>query len=94
MSQLPRYRIPSFWLLYQPVPRKASSAIVVTLFGILINVKLLQSLKEPFPMEVTLFGMFIDVRLLQPLNVLLSIEVTLSGMLIEDRLLQPLKAPQ
>ena len=37
----------------------------VTLFGMLTEVKPLQSLNAPFPMKVTLFGMVIDVNLLQ-----------------------------
>ena len=38
----------------------------VTLFGILIDAKLLHLQKALLPMEVTLFGMLTEVRLLQP----------------------------
>ena len=60
----------------------------VTLFGMVIAVRLLQPSNAPSPIEVTLFGMVMEVRLLQPENALLPMEVTLPsvGMTL---LLQP-----
>ena len=40
--------------------------MLVTLFGIVIDCKLLQSMKTLFPMLATLFGIMIDCKLLQP----------------------------
>ena len=39
--------------------------MLVTFFGIFIDVRLLHFLKASIPMLVTFFGIFIDVRLLQ-----------------------------
>ena len=46
-------------------PMKASSPMLVTLFGISIDVRRLQPMKASSPMLVTLFGISIDVRPLQ-----------------------------
>ena len=48
----------------------------VTLFGMVTDVKLLQSLNALIPMEVTLLGIVTEVKLL-PLNALFPMEVTL-----------------
>ena len=46
---------------------KAEYPIVVTLFGMFIDVSASQYLKVSFPIVVTLFGMFIDVSAVQEL---------------------------
>ena len=64
--------------------------MLVTLWGILIDVRQLQSANAPDLMFVTFGGILIDVRLLQPLNTSDSMLVTFWGILIDVRLLQPL----
>ena len=49
----------------------------VTLDGIVMLVRLLQSKNAPSPMEVTLLGIVMLVRLLQPENAPWPMEVTL-----------------
>ena len=71
---------------------KAKLSMLVTLPGMVIEVRPMQSLKELFPMLVTLLGMLIEVRLLQPSKASLAMLVTLLGMVIEARLLQPSNA--
>ena len=44
-------------------PLKAKFSIVVTLLGIVSDVRLRQSLKAITPIEVTLFGMVTDAKL-------------------------------
>ncbi len=53
--------------------------MLVTLFGSLILVRLLQSPNTQSPMDITLFGSLILVRLLQPLKAKSPMLVTLSG---------------
>ena len=57
--------------------------ILVTEFGMIIEVRPEQELKAYCPMEVTVFGMSIEVRLEQPENVEYSMEVTEFGIFIE-----------
>ena len=52
----------------------ANGAIVVTLFGMVIEVRALALLNAYSPIEVTLFGMVIEVRALAPSNALFPIE--------------------
>ena len=66
----------------------ASSPILVTLFGMVTEVRLEQPLNASSPILVTLFGMVIEVRLAQLLNALIPILVTLFGMVMEVRLAQ------
>lgn len=58
-----------------------------TLLGMLIEVRLLQSLNANSPIVVTLLGMLIEVRPLLR-KAPLPMDVTLLGMPIEVRLLQ------
>ena len=67
---------------------KADSPIVVTLFGMVTEVRAKQYLKAFFPIVVTLFGMVTEVRELQSLKVSSAIVVTLFGMVTEVRALQ------
>ena len=45
---------------------KAPSPMLVTLLGMVIEVRLLHLKKAELPIVVTLFGMVIEVRLVQP----------------------------
>ena len=67
--------------------------MLVTLLGMVTEVKRLQSSKAPSPMLVTLLGIVTEVKLLQYAKVLLPMLVTLLGMVIEVKPLQPEKAP-
>ena len=60
----------------------APSPIVVTLSGIVTDVRLLQPLNAEFPILVTLSGIVTDVRLRQPSNVHCLIEVISDGIVI------------
>ena len=71
---------------------KAKSPIVVTLSGMVVEVRLEQAMKAQPPMLVMASGMVIEARLLHPENVQPSMLVTASGMVIEVRLLQLWKA--
>ena len=68
------------------------SPISVTLFGIVMLVKLLQSSNAESPMLVTLSGIVMLVKLSQYSNALLPMLVTPSGIVMLVRLLQPLNA--
>ena len=68
---------------------KASPPIVVTLLGMVTEVKERQPLKALYPIVVTLLGIVTEVRELQPLKALSRIVVTLLGMVTEVRELQP-----
>ena len=59
----------------------------VTLFGMVIEVRLLQPVKAKLPILVTLLGIVIEVRLLQPEKAVNPMLVTLCGMIV---FLQPL----
>ena len=50
--------------------------MVVTLFGIVTLIRLLQALNAKSPIDVTLFGIIILVRLLQSSNAKSPIDVT------------------
>jgi hypothetical protein len=50
--------------------------MLVTLFGMVIEVRPLQPLKAEVPILVTLFGMVIEVRPLQPLKAEVPILIT------------------
>ena len=66
---------------------KALFPILVTEFGIVIDVKLLQSLKALSPILVTELGIVIDVKLLQPekaYSPIIVTEYSTSFTLIED----------
>lgn len=63
-------------------PRKVSSPMRVTVFGMLMIVMELHPLKALSPMFVTLYGMLMLVRDLHSKNAQSSILVTLSGMLM------------
>ena len=52
-------------------PLKASLPIVVTLLGMVTEVRELQPLKANCPIVVTLLGMVTEIRELQPLYLLL-----------------------
>ena len=71
-----------------PVPQKALAPILVTLLGIVMFVRLLQSENVSSLITVRLFGSVILVRPLQPVKAPLPMLVTLSGMVISVRLLQ------
>ncbi len=59
--------VPSMINLATPLqPANASTPMLVTLLGIVIEVRPLQYLNASFPMLVTLFGIVTDVRPLQP----------------------------
>ena len=61
-------RSPSFALLYKYVPLNASLPMLVTLLGIVIEVKLVQPENAPSPMLVTPSGIVIEVKPVQPEN--------------------------
>ena len=71
-------------------PLKASLPIVVTLLGMVTEVRELQSLKVLSLILVTLLGMVTEVRDLQPSKAACPIFVTLLGMVTEVKELQPL----
>ena len=73
-------------------PLKESDPMLVTLFGMVTEVRQLQPEKAEFPMLVTLDGILIEVRPEQPQNAMCPMFVTPSGMVIEDRMEQPSKA--
>ena len=56
--------------------------MLVTLFGIVIEVRLRQLWKTPSPMLVTLFGIVTDVRPVQPSKAFSPMLVTLFGIVI------------
>ena len=62
--------------------------IVLTLGGMVMDVRQEQPENAQSPIAVTLSGMVVEVRQEQPENVFSPIAVTLSGMVIEVRLLQ------
>ena len=66
--------------------------MLVTLFGIVTEVKLPHLLKASFPMLVTLFGIDKEVKLLQPAKAPSPMLVTLLGIFTEVKLSQLLKA--
>ena len=66
--------------------------MLVTLSGIVIEVREVQSEKADPPMLVTLLGIVTEVSEMQPANALHPILVTLLGMVIEVRGLQAKKA--
>ena len=68
---------------------KAPYSIVVTLFGIFMLVRDLQSIKVHSPIIVTLFGIFMLVRESQSLKACPPIVVTLFGTFMLVRDLQP-----
>ena len=68
---------------------KAEFPIVVTLFGIFMQVRDSQPLKAHAPIVVTLFGIFMLVRDLQRIKASFPIVVTLSGIFMLVRDLQP-----
>ena len=70
----------------------ANPKIVVTLEGMVIEVREVQFSKEYLPIDETLEGILTDVRAVQPLNTLSYIDVTLAGIVTEERPLQPSKA--
>ena len=59
--------------------------IEVMLLGIVIEVRLLQSLNAYSPIEVTPSGMVTEVRLWQRWNAYSPIEVTLSGIMVVEQ---------
>ena len=65
--------------------------ILVTLSGIVTEVKAMQLTNAAFPMLVTLFGIVTDSKLLQPLNAFISMLVTLLGM-VTDLIVLPSNA--
>ncbi len=69
-------------------PWKAENSILVTLFGIVIDVRLEQPAKAPIPIIETLLGIVIDVSPEQPAKTSPPMYVTLLGMVIEERLVQ------
>ena len=70
------------------MPWKAFDLMLVTLFGIVMLVRLPQLENALLPMLVTLFGIVMLVRLPQSENALLPILVTLSGIVMLARLMQ------
>ena len=60
-------------------PEKALYPIIVTLLGILMEVRLVQPLKAPYSMLVTLLGISMEVSPVQPSKAEISILVTLLG---------------
>ena len=68
-------------------PRKTWYPILFTLFGIVTDVRLEQSLKAEFPILVTLFGIVTEVRLEQSLKAKFPILVTLFGIVTAVSLL-------
>ena len=71
---------------------KAATPIVVTLFGIVIDVRPLHLLKAHSPIKVTLLGMVTADRPVQRSKALLAIEMTLLGMVTEVIPVHPSKA--
>ena len=69
-----------FFNLLHPENALVAILILVTLLGIITEVKLLQFWKADSPMLVTLLGMVIDVKLVQFWNAFFPILVTLLGM--------------
>jgi hypothetical protein len=59
--------------------------MLVTLLGMVTDVRLLQPEKAPDSMLVTLLGMVTDVRLLQPEKAELPMLVTLLGMVTPSK---------
>ena len=72
-------------------PSKASGSTLV-LLGIIIEVKLVQSLNADPHIFATLLGMVIEVKPVQPANALSPIYYTLLGMVIEVKPVQPSNA--
>ena len=62
---------------FKDAPENAESPMLVTLLGIVTDVRPLQPENAPPPMLVTLLGIVIDVRPLQPLNASYAMLVTL-----------------
>ena len=74
-------------------PLKAFPPMLVTLLGMLMEVKLEQPEKVPYPMLVTPWPRVTEVKPEHPKKAYDPMLVTLLGMLMEVRLEQPLKAP-
>ena len=68
--------------------RNASAPMLVTLSGIVIDVRLVQPQNAPAPILVTLSGIVIALRLLQLENAASPILVTLLGIVTEKKLSQ------
>ena len=75
-----------------PLSPKKSSSMLVTLLGIVIEVRPLQPSKAQDPMLVTLSGIVIEVRPMQSSNALFPMLVRLLEIVIEVRPRQPQKA--
>ena len=91
-STLLTYTTPSGWFSYQGVLLKASFPMLVTLSGIVTDVRPVQPEKAAYPTLVTLSGIVTDVRPVQPEKALFPILVTLSGIVTDVRPEQPEKA--
>ena len=63
------------------IEKKAHSSIVVTLAGIITDLREVHPLNALLPITVTLLGMLTDDKQEQPLKALSPIEVTPSGMM-------------
>jgi hypothetical protein len=71
---------------------KAYMPIDVTVEGIVIEVKLLQSEKVPDRIDFTFVGMLIEIKLIQPEKALASIETIELGIITTDNPFLVLKA--
>lgn len=71
------------------IPLKTLLVTPITLFGIVIEFRLVQPSKANLPISVTLSGIVTEVRLVHPLKAFIPISVTLSGIVIDVKLVQP-----
>ena len=69
-------------------PVNAQLPIDITLLGMMMDVKPVQSRNAEPPICVTLFGMVMEVKLVQPANAMLPICVTLFGMVTDVKPVQ------
>ena len=61
-TTFPAYTSPSGWLLNHAVPSNAPLPMLVTLLGMMMEVRPEQQENAPFSMLVTLLGMVMEVR--------------------------------
>ena len=72
-----------------PHPANALPQILVTQFGMVSEVRLVQPENASCPSSVTLFGMVTEVRLEHPLNASSPIAVTLWPLMVEGMVREP-----
>ncbi len=76
-ATFPAYTSPSGWFMYHTVPSNALYPILITLEGIIMEVKLEQPSNELLPILITLLGMVTEAKPLQSTNALDPMLVTL-----------------